>query len=101
MPDRVRRTHPYKPERDLRWQEHAACAQAPLGLFFPDQPDGPPVSWASLSDYVRKVNEDYCQECPVRSACLNHALTEPELYGIWAGTTPPQRQARAQEARTA
>ncbi len=32
-----------------------------------------------------------CAACPVLDQCLNYALRN-ELYGIWGGTTPAERQ---------
>ena len=29
---------------------------------------------------------------PVRSACLRHAMTAPEPWGVWGGLTPAQRR---------
>jgi len=33
-----------------------------------------------------------CRTCPVRLACLEHALSEGEHYGIWGGATPDERR---------
>ena len=35
-----------------------------------------------------------CRKCPVLKQCLEYALQHPESteYGIWGGTTPPQRR---------
>ena len=35
-----------------------------------------------------------CRKCPVLKQCLEYALRHPEYteYGIWGGTTPPQRR---------
>jgi len=37
---------------------------------------------------------DMCRKCPVLKQCLEYALQHPESteYGIWGGTTPPQRR---------
>lgn len=32
-----------------------------------------------------------CNDCPISSGCLEYALKDPSLEGIWAGTTPRQR----------
>lgn len=32
-----------------------------------------------------------CSSCPVRTTCLDHALTAPERFGVWGGTTAEQR----------
>ena len=33
-----------------------------------------------------------CASCPVRQECLETALADPELIGMWGGTTPRQRK---------
>ena len=35
-----------------------------------------------------------CRSCPFLKQCLEYALRHPESteYGIWGGTTPPQRR---------
>ena len=33
-----------------------------------------------------------CEMCPVRSPCLAHALADPELVGVWGGTTTNDRK---------
>jgi WhiB family redox-sensing transcriptional regulator len=33
-----------------------------------------------------------CVKCPVRTECLEYALADPELTGIWGGMCPRQRQ---------
>lgn len=40
----------------------------------------------------------YCQDCPVRKACLDYALRE-EPVGIWAGTTERQRKSMKKKAQ--
>jgi len=33
-----------------------------------------------------------CARCPVRAACLAHALAKPERYGVWGGYSANQRE---------
>lgn len=33
-----------------------------------------------------------CSECPVRVQCLEFAIVNVEIYGIWGGTTNKERQ---------
>jgi WhiB family redox-sensing transcriptional regulator len=33
-----------------------------------------------------------CGRCPVATQCLNWALASGELYGVWGGTTPEERE---------
>ena len=32
-----------------------------------------------------------CRACPIRLACLDHALEQPEHFGIWGGYTAETR----------
>jgi len=42
-----------------------------------------------------------CGSCPVRDACLEHALTVPERYGVWGEMTEDQRAAHRRRRRRA
>lgn len=37
--------------------------------------------------YARQL----CGECDVTRQCLNYALEGDERWGVWGGTTPPER----------
>jgi WhiB family transcriptional regulator, redox-sensing transcriptional regulator len=51
------------------------------------------------SDYVRGPKADYeavralCVDCPVRQECLEVALADDSLVGLWGGTTELERRA--------
>jgi WhiB family redox-sensing transcriptional regulator len=64
-----------------RWRELAACRGTDLGVFFPDR--GEPAEAA------RQV----CAECPVRQPCLDYAITNRIVHGIWGGLTERERRA--------
>lgn len=64
------------------WMSLAACAGMDPDLWFPDRCDG-----AALETAVA-----VCAGCPVRGRCLDYALNETLSYGIFAGTTPGERQ---------
>lgn len=32
-----------------------------------------------------------CQNCPIQLPCLEYALSEPELHGVWGGYTADER----------
>lgn len=34
-----------------------------------------------------------CDDCPIRTDCLHHALTLPEYHGMWGGLTERERRA--------
>lgn len=59
------------------------CSQVDPELFFPeDYEDRKAVHSA------KKV----CSECPLTTACLTYALSNPELDGVWGATTPRERK---------
>jgi WhiB family redox-sensing transcriptional regulator len=61
------------------WSDRAACVGLDLNLFFPSKG----VSGRN----AKKI----CATCPVATECLDHALTVPEMHGVWGNTTPMER----------
>jgi WhiB family transcriptional regulator, redox-sensing transcriptional regulator len=49
-------------------------------------------------EFVRGPNSDYgsarelCLTCPVRPECLEFALQDGSLHGLWGGTTETERR---------
>lgn len=72
-----------------RWGSRAACKNS--ALFLRDLSSKKVTRSELLLTWRLRVG--VCQSCPVRLECLHHALNFPELYDVWGGTTPPQRQA--------
>jgi WhiB family redox-sensing transcriptional regulator len=65
-----------------KWFADALCAQVGVGAadeWFPEQGGDPSVARA------------VCDQCPVRALCLDHALADTTLVGVWAGTTGRER----------
>jgi WhiB family redox-sensing transcriptional regulator len=62
------------------WQTDAACVGTDPELFFP--PSG------SKGLDAKAV----CQGCPVSAECLDYALADPHLVGVWGGTSDLQRK---------
>jgi hypothetical protein len=62
------------------WMERAACRGHPLELFFPAP--GADTKEAHL----------ICASCPVRTECLEYAVADSELAGIWGGTSARSRR---------
>lgn len=61
------------------WHQRAACVGHPLDLWFPAQGrSGGPA-------------KTICATCPVHPECLQSALDDPGLVGIWGGTTESER----------
>jgi hypothetical protein len=63
------------------WRERAACRGSDLEVFFPGRGEsaGP----------ARQV----CAACPVRQPCLDYAITNRIVHGIWGGLTERERRA--------
>ena len=61
------------------WQAFAACRGMPVETFVL------PIGGSAVR--ARAV----CAGCPVNGDCLSYALSEPDLEGIWAGTTARER----------
>jgi WhiB family redox-sensing transcriptional regulator len=49
-------------------------------------------------DFVRGPKSNYatirelCETCPVRRECLEYALADESLTGLWGGTTDTERR---------
>ena len=39
-----------------------------------------------------RIAKKFCSQCPVQKECATYAISEPELLGIWGGTTYKDRQ---------
>jgi WhiB family redox-sensing transcriptional regulator len=50
---------------------------------------------------IQRTADEVCGPCPIRAECLEWALTRPEEYGIWGGTTVKQRRRMVIERRRA
>jgi WhiB family transcriptional regulator, redox-sensing transcriptional regulator len=64
-----------------RWRELAACRGTDLGVFFPERGES--------AEAARQV----CAEYPVRQACLDYAITNRIVHGVWGGLTERERRA--------
>jgi WhiB family redox-sensing transcriptional regulator len=69
-----------------RWVQRGACRGHPIARFFPK--GGATVGAAKA----------VCAECVVRSECLAYALAEPQLQGVWGGTSDTERRALRRRA---
>ena len=64
------------------WRKRAACRGIDVEIFYP----------ATDEDDDAEPAKAVCGECPVRQACLEHALAHREREGIWGGTTERERR---------
>jgi WhiB family redox-sensing transcriptional regulator len=72
---------------DWSWQQEGNCFTKDSSLFFLDEN-------IRMSSKTRQENaaKSVCVGCPVLDNCLSHALSVPENYGVWGGTTPEERE---------
>ena len=68
------------------WQFEGACNGVDTDEFFLDP---------NLRGKNKRTKEQnaiaICNTCPVKQACLDHALKVPEVYGVWGGMTEERR----------
>ncbi len=66
-------------ERRPRWMRYGACRGHGTVVFFPSR---------TATATARAI----CTTCFVRPNCLEYALADRDLVGIWGGTTEAERQ---------
>jgi WhiB family redox-sensing transcriptional regulator len=76
------------------WQLFGSCREIDVDVFFPP-PDEPELIRAEREAIAKKA----CSTCPVRDACLRHALASDEDYGIWGGTSESERASAIRAVR--
>ncbi len=64
----------------MTWREQALCT---------GHPD--PALWFADNARDMKVAVAICRTCPVRTECLDWAVSTGEHGGVWGGMTPNQR----------
>lgn len=60
---------------DLRWADKAACKGADPEWFFSTEYEETEKAYA------------LCANCPVKFLCLEYAVNDPSITGIWGGTS--------------
>ncbi|WP_433363893.1 WhiB family transcriptional regulator [Streptosporangium sp. CA-115845] len=73
------RQHDDIPERELDWQDLALCAETDPEAFFPEEGGPSPA---------KKI----CRSCEVRAECLEYALDNEIMFGIWGGISERSRR---------
>ena len=69
----------YSEPIDFNWQKDAACKGMPIDWFY-----------VGRGQMVSASVVEACERCPVKEACLTHALKH-EDHGYWGGTSEKQR----------
>jgi WhiB family redox-sensing transcriptional regulator len=67
------------------WAASGACQHSDPELFFPVTSTGPAAVQLARAKAV-------CGRCPVRTECLEFALSSAEAFGVWGGTTEDERR---------
>ncbi|NEE35718.1 WhiB family transcriptional regulator, partial [Streptomyces sp. SID7982] len=69
------------------WHSEAACRRDEAGLFFAPSKE-PTAARLAREEAAKRV----CGGCPVMIECREHALMQPEPYGVWGGLTAAERR---------
>lgn len=64
------------------WRDQAACAR----------PDIPTESFYPVKGKDGNEAKAICEACPVRSECLEYAITNNEAIGVWGGASRTERR---------
>lgn len=64
------------------WTEHAVCARVDPDLFFPEKGH----------EHQSEAAQRICRSCPVKTECLEYALSNREKHGVWGGLPYGQRK---------
>nr|WP_285735064.1 WhiB family transcriptional regulator [Kitasatospora phosalacinea] len=72
---------------DSPWHTSAACRSDEAGLFFAPSKE-PTAARLAREEQAKRV----CARCPVLLECREHALAQPEPYGVWGGLTAAERR---------
>lgn len=74
----------------MPWADKAACRDtAEVVEFFPEQEN----TKLGQEIHLKEINKAkaFCSKCPVVTKCLEYALNDPTVYGVWGGTTTKER----------
>ena len=66
------------------WHSRAACRGAGADRFV--------IGRGANTNSMNRA-KDVCSRCPVTAECLDYALADMDLTGVWGGTTAQQRRA--------
>lgn len=61
------------------------CANSDPEIFFPE-------TYTYLDKAKINAAKATCGDCWIQKACLDYAMQDPDLEGIWGGTTPLERK---------
>ncbi len=73
---------------NLSWRQLARCRGADPDLFYPEDDEDETSEESERIQAAKMI----CALCPVREACLEHAIAVREKHGIWGGLTARERR---------
>ena len=79
----------------LPWMEKASCAGLDPEIFF--RVGGHGAASMDIIDKARAI----CSWCHVKAECLEYALADTSIEGVWAGTTTRERRRMRTERKAA
>ena len=71
------------------WRDKGRCRGADPEVFFPVEDD----------EAAEAEAKAVCEQCVVREACLEHAITSREKIGVWGGLTERERRRLIRQRR--
>lgn len=79
-------------DNDTDWMRNSKCHPDDGITWFPEQ------GQRHLTIQAKK----FCADCPVKQRCLDWALNNEIMYGVWGGRSPKERETNlyAREYRT-
>lgn len=77
----------------------ALCAQVGGELFFLDEDARGNRTKRGFLTWEMRMAKSICEQCPVKQPCLEEALANPGLQGVWGGTTGNERRRMRRQAR--
>ena len=66
------------------WYLRAACRGLSPDLFYGEREAG---NESNIHNAI-----EVCRSCPVIMECLQYAISEGEIYGVWGGVSPKKRR---------
>lgn len=71
------------------WHSDAVCKDHPRATDF-----YPPFETERKHERLARERraKAVCAACPVRTACLQHAVTRDERFGVWGGLSSDERR---------
>lgn len=76
------------------FMDSGACLDSDPELFFPDSGEGTVQGEREWSRAKR-----VCEECSVRSECLEYAIDNQHDFGVWGGMSEEERKALVRQRK--